>query len=80
MASGGSSLKNYLLTLITLCSEEQFGQDAVEWAILSGWIKLTYHRDTDLRTIMDQYDQICEAYQRVCRLHDEVDQALPLAA
>jgi hypothetical protein len=29
---------------------------------------------------MGQYDRICEAYQRGCRLHDEVDQALPLAA
>jgi len=68
-------MKNYLLTLLQQCSEEQFGQDAVEYAIVSGAVTLTYDLETDLRTIMGQpgkpetgqYDAICEAYQRVCR-------------
>jgi len=35
-------MKKYLLNLLTLCSDEQFGQDAVEWAIMNGNIHLTY--------------------------------------
>jgi hypothetical protein len=64
-------LKKYLLELICLCSEHSFGQDAVEWAILNGRIKLTYHLDQDLRLIMGEpgrpetgaYSDIIEAYQ-----------------
>jgi len=74
-------MKNYLLQLLALCSEEQFGQDAVEWAILSGWLPLTYHLDTDLRLIVGQpgqpatgqYDAIVEACQRVCRQRDAAE-------
>ena len=71
-------LKRYVENLIHLCSEEQFGQDAVEWAILSGHVQLTYQQDTDLQHIMAivdepagekpvrRYDQIIEAYRKVC--------------
>lgn len=45
-------MKRYLENLIHLCSDEAFGQDAVEWAILSGHVKLTYNLDADLRAIM----------------------------
>jgi len=47
------AMKNYLLTLLENCSEEKFGQDAVEWAIVCGHVQLTYDLDTDLRLIMD---------------------------
>jgi len=65
-------MKNYLLRVLENCSDEQFGQDAVEWAITSGYIHLTYDLDTDLRQIMGEpgkpetgeYDAICEAYRR----------------
>lgn len=65
--------KNYLLKVLENCSEHQFGQDAVEWAIYSGWIKLTSNLQTDLAAIMGQpgkpetgqYDAICEAYRKV---------------
>ena len=45
-------MKNYLLTVLEKCSEEKFGQDAIEWAIVSGHIKLTYDLDTDVKQIM----------------------------
>jgi hypothetical protein len=72
-------IKHYLLHLLTLCSDEQFGQDAVEWAIVSGWVKLSYKLDDDLRLIMGQpgqpetgqYDAICEGYRRVCQQNEE---------
>ncbi len=46
--------KNYLLKILENCSEHQFGQDAVEWAIVSGWITLTGDLQTDLKTIMGE--------------------------
>jgi len=72
-------MKKYLLNLLTLCSDEQFGQDAVEWAIMNGNIHLTYTLQEDLRLIMGepgkpetgQYDQIVEHYRRTCRAHEE---------
>jgi len=70
-------MKKYLLNLLTLCSDEQFGQDAVEWAIMNGNIHLTYTLQEDLRLIMGepgkpetgQYDAIVEAYRRVLQQH-----------
>jgi hypothetical protein len=57
-------MKNYLLKLQEQCSVQQFGQDAIEWAVISGWIKLTYHLDDDVRIIMDQYDNLIDAYRQ----------------
>jgi hypothetical protein len=71
--------KNYLLKIQENCCDQRFGQEAVEWAILSGWIKLTGDVQTDLVTIMGQpgkpetgkYDEIIVAYQRQCREHGD---------
>lgn len=68
-------MKNYLINLIANCSEHKFGQDAVEWFIFTGQIKLSYDLETDLRTIMGEpgfpetgiYDRICEEYHNFCR-------------
>ncbi|HEY1160399.1 MAG TPA: hypothetical protein VGE83_07200 [Terracidiphilus sp.] len=67
-------MKNYLLKLQEQCSVQQFGQDAIEWAVISGWIKLTYHLDDDVRIIMDQYDNLIDAYRR--RIADLEEQTL----
>ena len=72
-------IKQYVLELLHLCSDQQFGQAAIEWAILTGKIKLTYDRETDLRFIMGEpgkpdtgyYNTIIIAY-RMFRC-DEVD-------
>ena len=79
-------MKNYLLNLLTRCSDEQFGQDAVEWAVLSGHVQLSYHLDDDLRLIMGepglpetgQYNAICEGYHRICRQREEAEAFQPL--
>jgi hypothetical protein len=68
-------MKNYLLTLLHQCSEHQFGQDAIEWGIASGFVKLTYDLETDLRLIMGEpgqpetgcYSELVEAFQRLIR-------------
>jgi len=64
-------MKRYLENLVCLCSDEKFGQDAIEWAILSGHVKLTYVLQDDLVLIMGapgqpdtgRYSQIVEAFQ-----------------
>jgi hypothetical protein len=72
-------MKNYLLDLLQLCSDEQFGQDAVEWAIVSGFIRLTYDQEQDLLFIMGepgkpetgQYPIIVDAFQRIVQENNE---------
>ncbi len=56
-------MKNYLLELLHQCSVENFGQDAIEWAIVSGLVHLTYDLDRDIHEIMSRYDEIIEAYR-----------------
>ena len=66
-------LKHYVLELVCLCSDQQFGQDAVDWAVTTGFIRLAYNREQDLRLIMGEpgkpetgkYAEIIEAYRRV---------------
>jgi hypothetical protein len=57
-------IKNYLNDIICACSEEQFGQDAVEYAVQMGLVELTGNKDDDVRIIMSQYDDICQAYRK----------------
>jgi len=57
-------MKNYLLTLLQQCSEEQFGQDVIDWAVTTGLVHLSYDLDTDIRSIMYRYDDLIEAYRR----------------
>jgi hypothetical protein len=57
-------MKNYLLELLQQCSEEKFGQDAIEWSIVSGLVRLTYDSDRDIRECMSRYDEIIEGYRR----------------
>ena len=72
-------MKEYLLKLLELCSDENFGQEAVEYGILNGHLKLTYDLQTDLQTIMGEpnhpetgcYDQLCALYRAVTRSHTE---------
>lgn len=54
-------MKNYLLTILQQCSDEAAGQDAVEHAIMSGALKLTYNLPTDLHQIFDQHSACCDA-------------------
>ena len=49
-------MKNYLLTVMERCSDQEFGQLAVEWAIVCGHVKLTCDLDTDLRQIFAEVE------------------------
>jgi hypothetical protein len=57
-------MKNYFLNLLEQCSEEKFGQDAIEWGVVSGLVQLTYDLERDVRETMSRYDEIIEAYRR----------------
>jgi len=63
--------KNYILKVLENCSEHDFGQQAIEWAIGTGRVQLTGDLQTDLRAIMgepgqppEKYDEIIEAYRQ----------------
>ena len=64
-------MKNYLLTLLRQCSEEQFGQDVIEWAIVTGRVRLSYQLEADVRSIMLRYDELIEAYRQSIA-HDQL--------
>lgn len=55
-------LKNYLLRLQESVSEHSFGQEAVEHAVFTGLLKLTYEFDQDVANAVLNYDRICDAY------------------
>ena len=63
-------MKNYLLKLQEHCSEESFGQEAIEHAIISGAVTLTYNLDADVRAIMPRYSEFITAYQCECRAQE----------
>ena len=59
------AVKQYLLRLLeTSAPENGFAQDAIEFAILSGWVNPTGDLDTDVKVIMSQYDEIVIAYRK----------------
>jgi hypothetical protein len=70
-------MKNYLLNLLQQCSEHQFGQDAIEWAIVSGFVRLTYDLDQDIHATMSRYDEIIEGYRRFLA-HKPATQRAPM--
>ena len=58
--------KNYINNVICECSDKSFGQNAVEFAITSGLVKLSYNFDEDVQRVMFNYDRICDAYREHC--------------
>ena len=72
--------KRHLENLLHLCSDEAFGQEAVEWAVLNGHVQLTYDLERDLRTIVGEpgkpetgrYDEFCAGYRAESRQNEAV--------
>lgn len=56
------AIKNYLLSIQERVSEHSFGQDAVQHAIFTGALKLTYNLESDVKAACESYDNICIAY------------------
>ncbi len=77
--------KRYLENLLHLCSDQRFGQDAIEWAIVCGHFTPTYDNlEADARRIflpensgsdVTVYDQICAGYRLHCQQNSDLQQA-----
>lgn len=64
-------MKDYLLKFLTTAAPENgFAQDALEWAVLNGLLKLTGDLETDVRQAMQQYDIIIESYHDILRAEE----------
>jgi len=59
-------MKNYLLRLLNV-SDDGPTQDAIEWAITSGLVPLTYRLENDTRAVTAALPMIIETYQAVVR-------------
>ena len=76
-------MKHYLNNLICACApESSTDQDALEHAVMMGWIGLAYDLDTDRMTLLGQMDEIRRGYAEVVRKNmDELfDSYEPLLA
>lgn len=57
------SFKSYLNDLVCeMFPDNGFAQDAIEFAILHGHVRVVMDREKDQRAIMDDYDRICELF------------------
>ena len=56
--------KNYVLKLAEL-GDTLEQQDAIEWAIFSGWVPLAYELENDRALIRDQLPTILEQFRRL---------------
>ena len=58
------TMKDYLLKLLEQCAPENgFAQDAIEYAVVMGWITLKEDLIADVQTVMEQYDTILTSYR-----------------
>lgn len=64
------ALKNYLIELMALGKDIEQA-DCIEYAILSGWVTLTYNRETDRTTILAELPKMLEQFRRVCHEMEE---------
>jgi len=71
-------MKNYLLKLLEQCSVEQFGQDAIEWALVTGLVHLSYDSDRDVHSIMLRYADIIEGYRLSLAQPKQEQRTLPM--
>lgn len=70
-----SMQSEYLLSVLERCSEHSFGQDAIEHAITTGSIILTYDLDKDVQAVCARYDAIVTDYQQFCHNHPRAETA-----
>jgi hypothetical protein len=59
-----SAQKQYLLELQAEGSNIE-EQDAIEWAVYSNWVKLTWDLETDRKTVAEQLPVIIQGYRRL---------------
>jgi Flp pilus assembly pilin Flp len=58
------TMKDYLLRLLEQCAPDNgFAQDAIEYAVVMGWVTLTENLIADVQTVMGQYDTLLTRYR-----------------
>lgn len=66
-------MKRYLESLVCDCGgDNKEHQDAIEWAIMSGWLKLTYKREEDVALIEATLNETLVAYRQTVRSNEAV--------
>ena len=68
-------MKNYLIDMLNVGEDVQ-QRDAIEYALYSGWLTLTYDRDTDTQAITDKLPEFVEAFRRVAQENIEANEPL----
>ena len=67
----------YLNDLICDCAPHNgFAQEAIEFAILTGLVLLSFDMDTDKYQVMRLYDEIIDKYREVQSRHAFQDQSV----
>lgn len=65
------AIKNYLNKVISDTADDIETQDAVEYAIYSGWVKLTYDLQRDKAVIQRELVNIVEKFNRIAQENTE---------
>ncbi len=68
--------KNYLLKVITETTEDVEQQDAVEYAIFSKWVALTYDIEKDKLLIQRELPAILEKFRRIAAENQTINAPL----
>jgi hypothetical protein len=67
------SEKHYLCKVISETTDDIESSDAVEYAIYSGWIKLTHNLEQDKAAITAALPDITERFQRIAQENIQVN-------
>ena len=65
------AIKNYLNKVISETADDIETQDAVEYAIYSGWVKLTYDLQRDKAVIQRELVNIVDKFRRIAQENTE---------
>lgn len=67
-----SAISNYLLKVQERIADDALTQDAVEYAIFTNYVKLTYSLAVDVNAVLERLDEIVIRYKRQLALEAEL--------
>lgn len=67
------SQKHYLCKVISETTDDIETSDAVEYAIYSGWVKLTYDLQRDKVIIQNELLNIVEKFRRIAQENQQIN-------
>lgn len=69
-------VKHYMMDLVCQASDDIETQDATEFALFEGWVKITGNLERDVAAIRSQLPDILERFQIVARENTDNNPAL----